>query len=251
MQTQRLMIIALLIALRAAGDTYLAGGPYTPDKYTVLLLHFNEAAGVRPQDSSPYANHPTTGALTTGAAGVFGGAMVFTNGTSIGVPYKSSFMQVYTNGFIEFWMKPSTNTIDRWGSDQSIFSHNRSGPNQGDFTLGMRMNPIVNGGGVFQFLLETGTGTYRTLRTPGLIKTVKWYHVVASWDCANKPVIVVDGVKQTLGDFGTNASNTGPISTVMGLMIGNNNGLAGSFIFLDEVRIGTPPPPAGTRIEVR
>ena len=246
---QRPMLAALL-GIMCVGSAWAA--PYTADPYTIVLFHFDEAAGAGlPQDSSPYANHPDDGPPASGDAGVFGNAMAFTN-TVIRVPDDVSFDKAQTNGFVEFWMKPDATSIDRWGGDQAIVVKNTGGNHAGDFSMGFRMNPIAYGGGQFQFLLETGTGTYRTLRTPGLIKAVQWYHVVVSWDSVNKPTITVDGVEQALSDAGTDTSYVGPIFTAIGsMLVGVHNGPAGGYILLDELRIVIPSPPAGTLVDIR
>ena len=70
----------LAVAGSATAETYLAEGPYAADKRTVVLFHFDEAAGAsRPQDGSFHAHNPYAGPLATGDEGVFGNAMAFTN----------------------------------------------------------------------------------------------------------------------------------------------------------------------------
>lgn len=243
---QRIILMSI-VCLMTAGA--VLAGPYTADPYTIILLHFDEAAGVGlPRDSSPYTNHPSSGPLATGHGGVFGNASAFTN-TTLSIPDAASFDKAQTNGFVEFWMQPDATSINRWGSDQTIISKNDGGNNKGDFGIGFRMNPIVNGGGQFQLMMENGTGTYRLLRTPGLITTVRWYHVVVSWDNVNKPTITVDGVKQALSDAGTESSYVGPIFTAGGaVQLGVVNGPVGGYILLDELRLVIPAPPGGTLV---
>ena len=100
-------LACLAIAGSASAETYLAGGPYAPDTRTVVLFHFDEAAGAsRPQDSSLHDHDPYAGPLATGDAGVFGNAMAFTN-SLIEIAHDASFLNVQSNGFFECWIKPS------------------------------------------------------------------------------------------------------------------------------------------------
>jgi len=250
------MIAVLLIGIFSGGlskaDPYLAEGPYSPDKYTALLLHFDEAAGESlPQDSSLYGNDAISGPLATGNPGVFGNAMSFANQFA-GFPNTVPYAMVQTNGFVEFWMKPDTNTIDHW-DNENIMQKNDGGSNPGDFTIGFSMAPIsIYGGGSFRLLIEDGSG-YRTWQTPKQITAVRWYHVVVAWDSVNPPTISVDGVPQILSVSGTGTNNYfGPIFTAGNLLgLGVSDGVAGSSILIDELRIGTPPPPAGTIIVIK
>ncbi len=229
-----------------------AAPPYIPDAETILLYHFDESAGSGlPQDSSLYSNDATSGQQATGDIGLFGNAIAFTN-TNISIPDDPSFDKAQTNGTVEFWIKFNTEAINYWGSDYAFISKNNSGNNMGDFTIGYRMNPIANGGGQIYLFMETGTGTYRMLRTPGLIKTTDWYHVVVSWDSVTKPTITVDDASQSLSDHGNDSSYVGPIFTAssaltVGAQIDFAKAAPGASILMDELRLIIPPPPDTNR----
>lgn len=154
----------LAVAGSATAETYLAEGPYAADKRTVVLFHFDEAAGAsRPQDGSFHAHNPYAGPLATGDEGVFGNAMAFTN-SLIEIAHDATFLNVQSNGFFECWIKPSTNYINRWGSNDSILHKNAGGSNRGDVSFGIRMNPIANGGGQFFRLRRAQAHTARSSR---------------------------------------------------------------------------------------
>ncbi len=243
-------IIALIVTIFSG--IVLAAPPYTPDAETILLYHFDESAGSGlPQDSSFYTNNATSGPLATGDTGIFGNAMAFTN-TSISIPDDPSFEKVQTNGTVEFWIKFSADAIDQWGGETSILRKNAGGNNKGDFSIGYRMNPIAYGGASINMLMETGEGTYRSLKSPNLITDTNWHHIVVSWDSVTKPTITVDDASQSLSDNGTDASYVGPIFPAnVPLTVGALNS-PGGFILLDELRLLSPepPPPTGTLIIV-
>ncbi len=235
-----------------ADDPYLADGPYAPDKRTVVLYHFNEAAGVSlPQDSSLYGNHPYAGPLATGDVGVFGNAMAFTN-SYIEISHDASFLSVQSNGFLECWIKPSEDYLNRWGGNDVLIGKNAGGNNRGDVNFGMRMNPIANGGGQFYLTAETGAGTFRTLQTSNMIKESRWYHVRVEWDSVNTPTFRVDGIEKALTDptSNTNFDYVGPYFNVNVRLLIGCNGPVGH-VLLDELRIGERSPPPGTVMVLR
>jgi hypothetical protein len=244
-------IVLPLLVLAAAAR---AGGPCGADKRTILLLHFDEAAGEgRPRDSSVYQKQPYAGPVATGDEGVFGNAMAFTN-QHLEIAHDASFATVQSNGFLECWLKPGPDMLDRWGGDQTVVGKNAGGSNRGDVSFGIRMNPNSYGGGLFQLTMETGTGTYRTLRTPNMITASRWYHVRVSWDSVNKPRIVVDGVERPFTDAGTNTdfSYAGPVFNVgVRMLVGVSGGPAGAWLLLDELRLSAAPPPTGTAMLLR
>ena len=179
--------------------------------------------------------------------------MAFTN-QYLEIAHDASFATVQSNGFLECWIKPSANMLDRWGSSQTIIGKNAGGNNRGDVNFTIRMNPNSYGGGQFQLTMETGAGTYRTLQTPNMIKDSRWYHVRVRWDSVNKPRIEVDGVERPFNDVGTNTdfSYAGPLFNVgVRLIVGVSNGPVDSYLLLDEVRLSAAPPPAGTRLLLR
>ncbi|MGI5868260.1 MAG: LamG-like jellyroll fold domain-containing protein [Kiritimatiellia bacterium] len=246
--------VCLAVVGPATAQTYLAEGPYAPDRRTVVLFHFDEAAGASlPQDSSFNALNPYSGPLATGDAGVFGNAMAFTNNL-IEIAHDAAFLNIQSNGFFECWIKPSADYIDRWGSDDSIINKNAAGSNRGDVNFGIRMNPISYGGGQFFLLAETGAGTYRNLQTPNMITESRWYHVRVQWDCVNKPTIHVDGVEKPFNNAGTSTDTTyvGPYFNVNArLAVGVGMGKTVGYILLDELRLCETPPPPATLVVVR
>lgn len=245
-------LACLAIAGSASAETYLAGGPYAPDARTVVLFHFDEAAGAsRPQDSSSYAHNPYSGPLATGDAGVFGNAMAFTN-SLIEIAHDASFLNVQSNGFLECWVKPSETYVNRWGANDTLVTKNAGGSNRGDVTFGIRMNPVSYGGGQFYLSAETGAGTYRGLFTPNMIKESRWYHVRVQWDCVNKPTIHVDGVEKSFTDAAANTDTSyiGPYFNV-GVRLGIGVASTVGYALLDELRLCVTPPPPGTVVVVR
>ena len=216
------------------------------------MFHFDEANGAGlPQDSSFYTNNPTSGQQATGDAGLFGNSIAFTN-TNISIPDDPSFDKAQTNGTIEFWIKPNAAALDYWGSDDALVSKNDGGANQGDFAIEYRMNPISYGGGSIALYMENGAGDYRRLKTPNIIATSQWYHVVVSWDSVNTPTITVNDNAQSLSDSGTDTSYVGPILTAanpitVGAKIDYSKAGAGAAILMDEFRITFPAPPNTNR----
>ncbi len=238
--------LVVTLALGVFACNALLAAPYTPDAYTVLLFHFDEAAGTSmPQDSSFNGNHATAGPLATGDTGFYDKATEYTQASGINqIDDDPSFDAAQTAGSISFLIKLSETSFG-WGSDQDIVRKNDGGSNAGDFSVGVRMNPLTYGGGQFYLIMEDGNGSYRKLSTPNMVSTTDWYHVVVEWDSVNTPTITVNDALQTLSDGGTNTTYVGPIFTASDTLlvgIGNDGNDPGEGL-LDELRIQAIPEP--------
>ena len=235
-------LISIAVVALGFSNTVWSEAPYKSDDKTILLYHFDEKAGELPKDSSSLKNHFKKGQKARGDKGVFNSAIKYSN-TSNSIKPLAGVKKVQKSGKIEFWIKPDEKTIDRWGGNQIVISKNDGGNNPGDFNIGFRMNPIANGGGSFFMLMEDGKGSYRTLSTPNLIKSSKWFHVEVSWDSKSTPIITIDEKVQPLKEGGKNKSYNGPIFTANNsFRAGVANGPKDGSILLDELRITSSEP---------
>ncbi|MDD5597513.1 MAG: metallophosphoesterase N-terminal domain-containing protein, partial [Victivallaceae bacterium] len=89
-----------------------AATPFTSDKHTVLLLHFDEGKGL-PRDSSSCGNNPTVNKAEWLSAGKFGSCLYFDGKSGfLAIPDSKSLNISDGEITIEAWVKPEPSTAN-------------------------------------------------------------------------------------------------------------------------------------------
>ena len=185
------------------------GGPYVPDKNTVLLMHFDEGTG-HPKDSSSFENDGTLkGDATWTGEGKFGGALNFAGVNGYVDAGNDDSLGLTGPLTIEAWVKP----IATPGEDKGLLG--RIGGIAGGYMLfyGSRNNPyaymvttdqghhFIPSGIVF----EEGEWQHVALTYDG-ISTVKWYLNGKNVEIETKPtsgkIVTVKNIRFIIGMYG-------------------------------------------------
>ncbi|MCD6221422.1 LamG domain-containing protein [bacterium] len=206
------------------------GGPYTADKNTVLLLHFNEGKGI-PRDFSIHKQKIEIKGCNW-VEGKFGKALRF-NGKDDFVRIKSNdSLAIVGDITIEAWIKPLTVS----GSQVIVSRRPSIGPDYITYVF------RIGEGGRLEFLLSNPR-TVRWRTNPCIIPG-RWSHVAVVREAGKAPKFYLNGVLQVSGQCQGKSKKDAyippyPIDTTIGA------GAEGSYHFfngiIDEVRISNIP----------
>ena len=202
---------------------YFENIPYRAvvDASTVLLLRFNETAGVMAYDASGNGNDALAASVLFGGSGVFDDTCVFVPKSGyVAVPADAT-LDVTAELLIDCWFRydsiPGTRTIARrWGDSES--------------EQAWRIE-IVDGTPAVTF---RNTNAVATLEASGQVSPGSWHHIGISYQQGGDLGIYLDSVLSSTMVVGAYAVQSVTESIYVGASGTSNNG---SWVGIDEFRI--------------
>jgi len=201
----------------AAGD---AAGTY--DANQALVLHFGEAEGQTPRDSSAYGNHASDSTATLAPASLIGGGAQFSGTDSISVPATSSLRLVPGKGLtLSAWVR-----VESEQSEARVLSLEDGAKS---LVLGIRgLTPFA--------ALADGVAAPVDVAAAATLAAGQWHHLAVAVG-NDRLAVFLDGVEQ--------GAATVSIPEIGGtLYVGGSP--AGGYLTgaVDEVQASTVPRPA-------
>lgn len=202
-------------------------GEYSPDKYTVLLMHFDEGKGPETKDASQEADYGLLKNMDESAwvTGVFGTALSF-NGKGYVVLQPSEALNMGEEDFtIEAWVKPG-----KWLGAGYIFQKGNPA-----HTKGRGYDLRINSGVEITAQANDGNGVPASVSVaPGTLADGQWHHIAACFAMREGKIsIFMDGELLKEGTTAEKNINTPDVARI-GSFGGNEGFYRGA---IDELRV--------------
>ncbi|MDD5598930.1 MAG: PQQ-binding-like beta-propeller repeat protein [Victivallaceae bacterium] len=215
------LVVCLGMLLSGYASSAELEQPFTNDKHTVLLMHFDEGRGL-PEDASAYKNNAVKNSAKWIPDGKFGGALYFDGRQGfVQIPDSKSLNIKDGELTIEAWIKPDNYT----GNYPAIVNKYKG-------SGGYLVSTHRKSGYMLRFFLRKNDKIFSTIYSVDKLALNKWRHIAAVRYKDGLMALFVNGVACARGiskfDF---ASDNIP------LLIGKCAGYFSGTI--DEIRIST------------